>query len=166
VGETKRIDYTGPGSEGVEFEGTYWVVPRFTDVGDRREVTGWTIELVDPDRPLTVGELRRIPLAELAEVVRRGLFLYEMLQASTAAEDLDEIVAEQAAARAIRLRRGRRKPGEPRYSEGHWQAVAATYRRARREGLSPRDEIAHRYKVTPTTAKSWIARLRHEKGLI
>lgn len=58
------------------------------------------------------------------------------------------------------IARAAREPGRARHSAEHWRTVADVYRHAFATSTSPAREVATRFKVKPSTARSWIRRCR------
>lgn len=118
----------------------------------------WYIAWVLVHEPNTTL-MRDVPLARIETAVNADPEMREWIKQSTSEETLERM--ERAAAKRLRLKR----PARRQLDDAFFERVAAAYRGAVANGLSPVKTLAADADTPPGTVSRWIATAR-EKGYL
>ena len=121
-------------------------------------------------KPISSAVVRALPVGALEQALRHQL-LYDLRHQTDISPAEAKVREAQGYAplseRRLRqqLARARAKGVKPQHEPEHWQHVAEVYRRAWTAGESPSAAVAATYKISRSTARSWVQRCR-QLGLL
>lgn len=169
-------------------DGPWLVELEWAEVSGRAEPVAFTLRSVEHQRSVKAGDLRAIPLGQIAADCRAGSArrLHKLASDHRSEADLRREFAEilrlhgeppgdpspdapggrrvstGAAERAALYEAPPRRPGgrPQEYDNAHWAGVAAVYTHAGDEGRPPTKAVAERWFVSRSAAGKWVARCR------
>jgi hypothetical protein len=114
-------------------------------------------------KPITASLLRSLPVGTLIDLARKMRADADQHGARNEPADLER----RAQLRHKELLRRRSEGGRPRdWGPEHFAEVASIYLLALESGEKPTQSVARHFKVERSTAAKWVARARHEYGLL
>ena len=145
--------------------GPWLVRVDWREIGGRMECVAFSIEEWDESEPhiITAQMMRELPIGALIQHARQS-----EAGASAVVSDLYFAEGDRETAAQMRLAgrqfstpKGHGKTGRPHmYGKDHYQAVAAVYTAAWRDGESPTQAVRDAFTVSASTAARWVRECR------